>query len=407
VCQSDEVPRFEPFQGLRYRPDVAPLAQVIAPPYDVISPTERAHLASRHRANAVLVELPEADMSGRRDRYAVASDLFVRWQEKGLLVADPVPSLYPYRMTDTSGRVTTGVIGALGLAEPGAENDILPHEQTLPKPKSDRLDLLRATRANLSPIWGLSMASGVTATFDPTDDDPVADVVDDEGVRHQLWVLSDADTVAAVAAALATAPVVLADGHHRYETARAYQAEQRQANGGAPGPYDLVMALVVELAEDQLTVGAIHRTVSGLPEDFDLVTALAPWFDVVRAGAADDRTLGALADSHSLALVTGGHAYLLLPQAELLEQQGNDLDSNLIATALEALPPHQVMHRHSVAEALEALRDGEGEAAFLLRPVTVAQIDEWANARRRMPPKTTFFSPKPRTGMVFRSLDLP
>ena len=270
------MPRFEPFQGLRYRPDVAPLAQVIAPPYDVISPTERAHLASRHRANAVLVELPEADLSGRRDRYVVAADLFARWQAKGLLVADPVPSLYPYRMTDTAGRVTTGVIGALGLAEPGAESDILPHEQTLPKPKSDRLDLLRATRANLSPIWGLSMAKGVTATFDPTDDDPVADVVDDDGVRHQLWVLSDADTVAAVATALAAAPVVLADGHHRYETARAYQAEQREAHGGAPGPYDLVMALVVELAEDQLTVGAIHRTVSGLPEDFDLVDRAGP-----------------------------------------------------------------------------------------------------------------------------------
>jgi uncharacterized protein (DUF1015 family) len=401
------VPRFEPFQGLRYRQEVAPLAQVIAPPYDVISATERAHLASRHRANAVLVELPEADLSGRRDRYTVATELFTRWQAKGILVADPVPSLYPYRMTDPSGRATTGVIGALGLGEPGAESDILPHEQTLPKPKSDRLDLLRATQANLSPIWGLSMATGVTATFDPTDDDPVADVVDDDGVRHQLWVLSDADTVAAVRSALAQAPVVLADGHHRYETARAYQAECRQANDGAAGPYDLVMALVVELAEEQLTVGAIHRTVSGLPEDFDLVTALAPWFDVVRAGAADDRTLGALADSHALALVTGGQAYLLLAHPEVQEQEGNDLDSTLVAGVLDALPAHEVMHRHSVAEAMQALRDGEGQAAFLLRPVTVKQIDAWANERRRMPPKTTFFSPKPRTGMVFRSLTLP
>ena len=401
------MPRFEPFQGLRYRPEVAPLAQVIAPPYDVISASERAHLASRHRANAVLVELPEADLSGGRDRYAVAADLFARWQAKGILLADPGRSLYPYRMTDPSGRATTGVIGALGLADPGEESDILPHEQTLPKPKSDRLDLLRATRANLSPIWGLSMAAGVTATFDPTDDDPVADVYDDDGVRHQLWVLSDADTVAAVGAAVATAPVVLADGHHRYETARAYQAERRQANGGAPGSYDLVMALVVELSEDQLTVGAIHRTISGLPDDFDLVGALAPWFDVVRAGAADDRTLGALAGSSSLTLVTGGQAYLLLAHPEVQEQEGNDLDSNLIATVLATLPPHEVMHRHSVAEAMEALRDGEGQAAFLLRPVTVKQIDEWANERRRMPPKTTFFSPKPRTGMVFRSLDLP
>jgi uncharacterized protein (DUF1015 family) len=218
-------------------------------------------------------------------------------------------------------------------------------------------------------------------------------------------VLSDPDAVAAVGNAIAKAPVVLADGHHRYETARAYQAECREADGGQPGPYDLVMALVVELAEDQLTVGAIHRTVSGLPDGFDLVGALAQWFDVVRAGEADPRTLGALADSNSLTLVVGGQAYLLLP-TEIQEQAGNDLDSSLIATVLESLPEHEVMHRHSVTEALEALESGEGEAAFLLRPVTVKQIDEWANERRRMPPKTTFFSPKPRTGMVFRSLDL-
>jgi uncharacterized protein (DUF1015 family) len=400
------MPRFEPFRGLRYRPGSAPIAQVMAPPYDVISSAERVHLASRHQANAVLVELPEADLSGGRDRYTVAADLFTRWQAKGIIVADAEPSLYPYRMTDASGRTTTGVIGALGLAAPGEESDILPHEQTLPKPKSDRLDLLRATRANLSPIWGLSMAPGVTATFDPTDDEPVADAYDDEGVRHQLWVLSDPDAVAAVGAAMAKAPVVLADGHHRYETARAYQAERRAANDGLPGPYDLVMALVVELSEDQLTVGAIHRTISGLPEGFDLVDALSASFDVVRAGAADERTLGALADSNSLALVTGGSAYLLLPHADVQEGPGNDLDSSLVVSVLETLPPHEVVHRHTVAEAMRALADGEGQAALLLRPVTVKQIDEWANERRRMPPKTTYFSPKPRTGMVFRSLDL-
>jgi uncharacterized protein (DUF1015 family) len=166
------------------------------------------------------------------------------------------------------------------------------------------------------------------------------------------------------------------------------------------------MALVVELSEGQLTVGAIHRTVSGLPEDFDLVPALAPWFDVVRAGVADDRTLGALAASNSMALVAGGLAYLLLPHADLLEQPGNDLDANLLATVLAQLPLLEVAHRHTVHEALEALERGDGQAAFLLRPVTVKQIDEWANDRRRMPPKTTYFSPKPRTGMVFRSLDI-
>ena len=202
------------------------------------------------------------------------------------------------------------------------------------------------------------MSTGVTATFDPTDDELVADAYDDDGVRHQLWVLSDPDAIAAVSGALASAPVVLADGHHRYETARLYEAERRAAGQGH-GPHDLAMALVVELSEDQLTVGAIHRTVSRLPEGFDLVDVLARWFDVVRAGAAHERTLGALRDSYSLAMVTGGDAYLLLAHAEVAEQPGNDLDSHLLASVLDGgLPPHDVEHRHSVAEEMEALGVG-------------------------------------------------
>jgi uncharacterized protein (DUF1015 family) len=406
MCESGAVPRFDPFRGLRYAPSKAPIGQVIAPPYDVISSVERVHFASRHPANAVLVELPQPDLQGGRDRYRVAAELFARWQGDGTLVPDPVPCLYPYRMTDPSGRTTTGVIGALGLADPEQESDILPHEKTLPKPKSDRLDLLRATRANLSPIWGLSMAHGLTATFDPTDDDPTADAYDDDGVRHQLWVLDDRDAIEAIASAIARAPVVIADGHHRYETARTYQAQCRAENGNVAGSYDQILALIVELSEDQLTVGAIHRTISGLPAEFDLVGACEGLFDVVRAGAADERTLGALADAHSLSLVTGGSAYLLLPLEATYEEAGNDLDSSLIALLLARLPTHETMHRHSVAEALAALADGEAQAAFLLRPATVAQIEEWAAARRQMPPKTTYFSPKPRTGLVFRSLEL-
>jgi uncharacterized protein (DUF1015 family) len=398
------MPRFEPFRGLRYAAQSTPISQVIAPPYDVITSAERVRLASRHPANAVLVELPEPDLQAGMDRYAVAKALFARWQD-GLLRADPTPSLYPYRMTDTRGRTSTGVIGALGLPEAGEDSDILPHEETLPNAKSDRLDLLRATQTNLSPIWGLSMSPGLTATFDPSDDEPVADAYDDDGIRHQLWVLDDPDSIAAISESIAASPVVIADGHHRYETARTYRAERRAANGDAPGPYDLVMALIVELADDQLTVGAIHRTIAGLPDGFDIVGAFSAWFDVVRAGAADERTVAALAQSHSLTLLTGGYAYLLLPRAETYDTAGNDLDSSLVAVVLSHLPPHELTHRHSVGEATEALHDGTAQAALLLRPVTVEQISEWAAKRRRMPPKTTYFSPKPRTGMVFRSLE--
>ena len=320
-----------------------------------------------------------------------------------------MPSLYPYRMTDTAGRSTTGVIGALGLAEPGEESDVLPHEQTLPKPKSDRLDLLRATRANLSPIWGLSMAAGRDGHLRPD-----RRRAGGRRLRRRRACAtssgcsSDPDAIAAVGDAVAAAPVVLADGHHRYETARTYQAEcrARQRRTGR-GRTTWCMALVVELAEDQLTVGAIHRTVSGLPEGSTSSARSGQWFDVVRAGAADDRTLGALADSNSLALVTGGDGLPAPPPRR--DQRGGGQRPRLQPRRHGALRP-PAARGHAPPQRGRGhggARDGEGQAAFLLRPVTVKQIDEWANERRRMPPKTTYFSPKPRTGMVFRSLDLP
>ena len=263
------MPRFEPFRGLRYDPERVRIDQVIAPPYDVISSAERVHLVSRSPYNSVRLELPEPDLRAGRDRYELAAELLASWLERGVVVPDETPSLYPYRMTLADGRRTTGVLGALGLAEPGPDSDVLPHEQTLPKPKSDRLDLLRATRANLSPIWGLSLAQGLTATFEPIEP-PLLDAFDDDGVRHELWVLDEPDVIDAVGRAVASAPVVIADGHHRYETARTFQREVRAANGDRPGPHDLVLALVVELAEDQLTVGPIHRTFTDLPADVDL-----------------------------------------------------------------------------------------------------------------------------------------
>jgi uncharacterized protein (DUF1015 family) len=402
VWKSDEVPRFEPFVGLRYNPALVHLDQVIAPPYDIIEAPERSHLASRHAANAVHVELPEADLLTRVDRYQVAARLFAAWQADGILRADAAPAFYPYRMITPGGVSSTGVIGALGIDEEGG--DVLPHEETMPKPKSDRYDLLSATRANLSPIWGLSLAPGVSAGLAPTGR-PVIDVLDDDGVRHQLWVLDDPAAIARVTAAVEAAPVVVADGHHRYATARQYRRDQRAAIGDGPADHDLIMALIVELSDDQLTVGPIHRAVSGLPPGTDLPGVFANIFEVVRAGDSSDRVVSALGESQSLALITTDDAYMLLPRPGAADAIGSDLDSSLVSAALDALPEHTSTHKHSWGEALDALHKGDAQAVVLLRPVTVAQIAEWAAARRQMPPKTTYFSPKPRTGMVFRILE--
>jgi len=394
------MPRFEPFAGLRYDSAHVDLSSVVAPPYDVIGPGERALLAGSHSANAVRVELPEPDHRAGLDRYASAAEQLARWREEGILVLDPTPSLYAYRMTTPAGRATNGVIGALGI-DGASAGSILPHEQTLPKPKSDRLDLLRATRTNLSPIWGLSLDPGLTDRF-LRSGAPDGAALDGDGVRHELWRIDDPDTIASVAEAVGSAPLVLADGHHRYETAVAYYHEQ--AGAGAPGGADLVMALVVELAEDQLEVGPIHRGLSGLPDGLDLVDAFASWFDVTRAGDFDGRTTGALGESGALALIMPSGAWLLSPKDGTAEAAGADLDSSMVALVIAELPDHELEFFNAWPDAVGAVEREDAQAVVLMRPVTVDQIAEWARAGRRMPPKTTYFHPKPRTGMVFRPL---
>ncbi len=402
------MPRFEPFAGFRYDTARVDMSAVIAPPYDVVGPEDRARLAGRHSANSIRVELPEPDHRAELDRYANAARQLERWQEDGILVRDPTPSFYAYRMTAPNGHGTNGVIGALGIDDRSAA-ETLPHELTLPKAKSDRLELLRATRANLSPIWGLSLSTGLTKTFE-RDTPPQAAATDEDGVRHELWVIDEPALIDAVREAVGTAPVVIADGHHRYETALTYRRQRIEHDDGAgptPGDADLIMALVVELAEDQLDVGPIHRALSGLPDGLDLVDAFSSWFDVTRAGDFNVRTTGALGQSGALALVMPSGTWLLSPKDGTPEAAGSDLDSSMVALVIAELPDHELEFFHSWKDAIDAVATDRAQAVVLLRPVTVEQIAAWARAGKRMPPKSTYFHPKPRTGMVFRTLDVP
>ncbi len=435
------MPRLEPFAGLRYDPARVDMGAVVSPPYDVIADRERQLLAHRHSANSVRVELPEPDQRLGLDRYANAAHLLETWTADDLLRRDARPSLYVYRMTTPAGRTTTGVIGALRLpssdgaagggdggaaaGDPGATDGVLPHEQTMPKPKSDRLDLLRATRANLSPIWGLSLTPGLTDTL-VVGGPPAASATDDDGVRHELWVVDEPAAVARITEVVAASPLVLADGHHRFETALAYRTEQAIAGaspaadagpGGGPddgrpddgrpddGGCAAVMALGVELAEDQLAVGPVHRVLSGLPDGLDLVDAFSSWFTATRAGDLDDRTAAALGESGALALVMPSGAWMLSPRDGTPEAAGADLDSSMVALVLAELPEHELTFATSWEDAVAPVAAEDAQAAVLLRPATVEQIASWARARRRMPAKTTYFFPKPRTGMVFRPID--
>jgi len=394
------VPRFEPFIGIRYDTTSLDPALVTAPPYDVISPSDRAALIASAPANVVRIDLPiDGD-----DPYGDAAQLFNQWRNQGVFVDDSEPSFTVYRMEapDENGiiRHTTGVIGAMELTRPG-EGDILPHEFTTPKAKSDRLDLLRSTRSNLSAVWGLSPATGLTALLDTTDA-PLCRF-DSDGVTHTVWRITDPARINAIRSAIGSAPIVIADGHHRYETSLAYRDERRAADGDS-GAANAVMTFVVELVEDELDVGPIHRLISGLPVDIDLVAAFDPFFESELFPGSGQPTVRELQELGGLALVTSDGTWLLRPRQTTIAAT-RDLDSSRLDLALAALPDHSLVYQHGVDHIQAAVRSGAAQAGVLLRPVRVDQIIEIAEGGEKMPPKSTFFAPKPRTGVVFRSID--
>ncbi len=397
------MPRFEPFAGVRYDTTRMSLDDVVAPPYDVVDPAEREALGARSPWNVVHVDLPQPSDEG--DRYQTAGCRFDDWLETGVLATDAEPGFYVYKMgfhdDDGTPRQTSGVIGALGLVPPG-EGGILPHEHTMSRPKDDRLNLMRACRANLSPIWGLSLASNLSALCEVSGP-PLARCTDGDGVHHRLWRVTQPGVLSALSDTVASAPVVIADGHHRYETALAWQQEVR-ASGDQPGDHDLVLAYLVELAPDQLSVGPIHRVVSSLPSDFDAVAAMTGPFDLSDGGAADGDLPARMAASGALALVFAGRVWLARPGAGNGHGTGSEPDSALLQRVLEDWPAHTTEYLHRVTDVVAAVDDGRAQVGLLLRPPTVDQIAGTARSGARMPPKTTFFRPKPRTGMVFRRL---
>jgi uncharacterized protein (DUF1015 family) len=396
------VPRFEPFAGVRYDLDRVELDDVVAPPYDVIGPDDQLALEARSPYNVVRIDL--ARETEGRDRYATARSLFDEWLAGGILRTDPEPSFYVYGMGyhDASGnsRQIVGVLGALEAVAPG-EGDVLPHEETQHKIRDDRLRLLRACRADLSPIWGLSLAEGLSELCTGTPGAPVARCTDDQGVHHRLWRLSQPAVIDAIATTVRSAPVVIADGHHRYATALAHRDERRAERGGPAGDAELVLALVCELADGQAGVRPIHRVIRGLPDGFDLAAALDASFEAVPVDGPPTALPDHMAEQGGLGLVLDpDKGRVLVPRTD----GGARPDAALLDEALAGLPAHQLAFEHSLDSVVAAVASGAASAGVLLRPVDVRDIASTALAGRTMPTKTTFFHPKPRTGMVFRRL---
>jgi uncharacterized protein (DUF1015 family) len=226
-------------------------------------------------------------------------------------------------------------------------------------------------------------------------------------VRHDLARIDDPATVERLQALVSSAPVVIADGHHRYAVARTYAQEQRAAHGDGPGAWDLTLTYVVELAPEHLAIQAIHRLLTDLDgTSHELAARLDPWFERTPAGAVDATITVRMAEAGALCLVhPDGTGELLRPRPERFAGR-RDLDSVRLEDALADVAQTKT-HQHGVDHVLAALREGRAQAAVLLRPVSIAEIQRTADERVLMPPKSTFFAPKPRTGLVLRPADRP
>jgi uncharacterized protein (DUF1015 family) len=395
------VPRFEPFSALRFASPT--IDDLIAPPYDVLSDADVDALEARDPANIVHVDVPrERDGDGR---YEAAAALLRSWIDRGVLVRDPEPSFTLYRMafTDDAGRAReiVGVLGALEVVDEGAGR-VLPHERTTPKAKTDRLDLTRATRTNLSPVWGLSLATDLTSLLTEPGEHIASVAVD--GVTHTVERVTDPVRVQAISTMVWSDDVLIADGHHRYSISRTYRDEVRTATGSDQTPAELTLAFVSELVEEQLSVAAIHRVYRGISLDA-LEAALATDFELSPSGPISPATLAEMDARGCLCLVhpeAGGAWLTPRPGAfdGVRSLDGAWLEHTLAGAGAD------VSYQHGVRELHQLLTtDPSITAAVLIRPVSVAEIERTAREGLLMPPKSTFFTPKLRTGLVIRALD--
>jgi uncharacterized protein (DUF1015 family) len=269
---------------------------------------------------------------------------------------------------------------------------VLPHERTTPKASTDRLDLTRATRANLSPVWGLSLASGLAGLL-AEPGEPLGEVVDD-GVSHRVERVTDPDRIAAIGAAIGADDVLIADGHHRYGISRTYRDEVRAATGRTDTPAEETLAFVSELVADQLSVAAIHRLYDRMYAEFSHT------FHLTDMGRPTQDTLAAMQSEGFLVLYTRDRTYRLDPIPGAFHDI-RSLDGAWLEHTLGDVP---VTYQHGLAETMAAVDDGRAEAAVLIRPVSVAEIERTAREGLLMPPKSTFFTPKLKTGFVLRTL---
>jgi uncharacterized protein (DUF1015 family) len=413
----------EPLRALRYDLErTGGLQDVVAPPYDVIDAAQRAHLEGQSPYNVVRIDLPAGE-----DPYQNAARQLDDWRRDGVIVQDDQPAIYAleqqYTGPDGKPRTRRGFLARVRVEEYGPGR-IRPHERTHPGPREDRLRLTRATKANLSPIFSLyddPQAAANTPLQQAMTGDPYGTATDEDGTVNRLWRITDPGTITAITDALKPTELLIADGHHRYETARVYADEI-----GGEGPHRYVLMDLVALEDPGLTVFPTHRLLRGLrPDQHEtLANAIRRDFDVERlettaelAPAPSDRVTLGYIDSHfrqPFRLTLKDQAIAdkaLADHAEPYRRLDTAVLEALILKGAVGMTDDDIDHLEGLGyardfdHALELVESGEYDAAFFVAPTPIDRVREVAAAGESMPPKSTYFFPKVPTGLVFNPLD--
>lgn len=413
------------------------LAPVVAPPYDVIDATQRAELAERHPNNIVKLILPEGDGDAK---YSNARDLFAAWRKEGVLVRDDQPGFYRYDQTFTPPGSTKSFTrsGFLGLVKivPLDQGIVLPHERTLSGPKEDRLKLFRATRTNFSPGFQLYRDPDKKLDAPLATAKLITSLETPDGVKHALSKVTDQEALRAIVRGVAQSSLLIADGHHRYETALRYMGEAAAAGGGVlRAEHEFFLVFFANGDDPDLIVFPTHRHVHSLAR-FDFAQALegaSQLFDVssLSPGASATVYTDALAKAGqegtpSLVICCGdGRASLLTLRkdvdlakhpilgAKLPALRTTDvalLHMGILEPVLGITPEMQaaksnIWYPQDAGAALADLRSGKGQTLFLMNGTPVSQVRAVAEAGEVMPQKSTFFYPKVLTGLAIHTLE--
>jgi uncharacterized protein (DUF1015 family) len=425
-----------PFAGLRYVTErVGDLATVLCPPYDVINEDERRELEARHPDNVVRLELPRGTDDAR---YTTAARLLASWTAEGILRADARDAFYLYEQQFGYGgqRYTRRGFFAAVRLEPIERRVVLPHEKTLSAPKEDRKKLLRATHTQISPVFGLFRDAGGAARAiidEVAGGAPAVDATTTDGVRHRLWVITAALAVVGLRTLLADKQILIADGHHRYETMLGMAPELRPLDAAAgAAASDFVMMFLARAEDPGLLVLPTHRMVKDLPDfSFDgLVAAAGAAFDIAQGdettAAAIEARLTRQRENDEKRVVFAVRApgrpstvWMTLKPILDLSALGPPALRNLDVTVLhgvilgpllaidaEAMAKQSFLtYTHDTAEALARVERGEVQAAFFMNPTKVDQVLAACEAGFVLPQKSTYFLPKLATGLVMYRLD--